>query len=118
MRMSRLAATALLLVALVVASVHTTATSAQPPFAVPCSVSSLGAAFAGPMQLDSIDNFGCQGSWAFTWATIGTEPHKIGVTEVLHFNAASSRWTFASRATVCKPEILPPVVYRLGCFSN
>ena len=116
--MIRLVASALLLAALVVASVHTTATATRPPFAVPCSASSLAAAFAGPLQLDSIDHFGCEGSWAFTWATIGTEPHKVGVTEVLHFNPVTSSWNFASRATVCKPEVLPPDVYRLGCFSN
>jgi hypothetical protein len=116
--MIRLVASALLLAALVVASIHTTATATRPPFAVPCSASSLAGAFAGPLQLDSIDHFGCEGSWAFTWATIGTEPHKVGVTEVLHFNTVTSRWNFASRATVCKPEVLPPDVYRLGCFSN
>ena len=116
--MIRLVASALLLAALVVASIHTTATATRPPFAVPCSASSLAAAFAGPLQLDSIDHFGCEGSWAFTWATIGTEPHKVGVTEVLHFNTVTSSWNFASRATLCKPEVLPPDVYRLGCFSN
>ena len=118
MRKIRLVASALLLVALVVASIHTTATATQPPFAIPCSTSSLAVAFAGPLVLDSIDHFGCEGSWAFTGATIGTEPHQVGVTEVLHFSAVTSRWDFASRATVCKPEVLPPDVYRLGCFSN
>ena len=118
MRMFRFVTAVVLLLALAAASVHPTSTSARASLAVPCDATSLGGAFAGSMQLDSIDRFGCQGTWAYAWATIGVEPHKFGVTEVLAFHVATSRWAFASRASVCTPGGLPPLVYRLGCFSN
>jgi hypothetical protein len=118
MRVLRIAGTVLLLVALGVASARTTSASTRPGLAGPCTSDALGAPFGGPLPLVSIDHFACEGAWAFTWATVGTGQHKVGVTEVLHFDVGAQRWQFASRAGVCHRGILPEVVYRQGCFSN
>jgi len=109
---------ALVLIALVILSFRTTSTlaSAAPP--VPCTTSSLGQAFGGQFHLASIQNFGCEGQWAYVWATVGTGEQAIGVTEVLAYRATSASWVIVSRSVDCKASILPSVIYRQGCFSN
>ena len=86
---------------------------------MPCTTATLGQAFEGQFHLASIQNYGCEGPWAFVWATVGTGEEAIGVTEVLALRLRrSARWALVSRATDCKATILPSVVYRQGCFSN
>jgi hypothetical protein len=118
MKLSRLVIAVLVLVALVVLSLRTTssAASADPP--VPCTTAALGQAFDGQFHLASIQNYGCEGEWAYVWATVGTGQEAIGVTEVLAYNETSAQWALVSRATDCKATILPSVIYRQGCFSN
>ena len=118
MKLSRLVIAVLVLVALVVLSLRTTssAASANPP--VPCTTAALGQAFDGEFHLSSIQNYGCEGEWAYAWATVGTGQEAIGVTEVLAYNESSAKWALVSRATDCKATILPSVIYHQGCFSN
>jgi len=118
MKLSRLVIAVLVLVALVVLSLRTTssAASANPP--VPCTTAALGRAFDGQFHLSSIQNYGCEGEWAYAWATVGTGQEAIGVTEVLAYNESSAKWALVSRATDCKATILPSVIYHQGCFSN
>jgi len=118
MKLSRLVIAVLVLVALVVLSLRTTssAASANPP--VPCTTAALGQAFDGEFHLSSIQNYGCEGEWAYAWATVGTGQDAIGVTEVLAYNESSAKWALVSRATDCKATILPSVIYHQGCFSN
>jgi hypothetical protein len=118
MKLVRLAAAALALIALVVLSFRTTCTTsvAAPP--VPCTTSSLGRAFDGQFHLASIENYGCEGTWAYVWATVGTGEQAIGVTQVLLYEPRFSRWVIVPRTTYCKSTILPSVIYRQGCFSN
>jgi hypothetical protein len=118
MKILRLALAALVVAALAVLSFRTTssAVTAAPP--IPCDTAALGQGFEGQFHLSSIQNFGCEGEWAFVWATVGTGVEAIGVTEVLNFKAATQRWAIVSRALDCKASILPSVVYRQGCFSN
>ena len=118
MKIVRLAAAVVVLVALVVLSFRTTSSSTSAATPVPCTTSALGRAFGGQLRLSSIQNFGCEGEWAYVWATVGTGEHAIGVTQVMHFERATHRWVFVSRGRDCKASILPSVVYRLGCFSN
>jgi hypothetical protein len=117
-KISRGAVTALVLIALVLLSFRTTSTSASAVSPVPCTTSSLGRAFVGQLHLTSIQNFGCEGPWAYVWATVGTGEQAIGVTEVLAYRATDSSWAIVSRAVDCKASILPSVIYRQGCFSN
>jgi hypothetical protein len=118
MKLTRLIVALVLLAALVVASLHTTSSSRPAAVAVPCSSSALAGAFGGNFKLASIQQYGCEGEWAYAWATVGTGEHAIGVTQVMHFERATHRWVFVSRGRDCKASILPSVVYRLGCFSN
>ena len=118
MKLFRLVTSGLLISAFVVASVHVTSTLRRAVPAVPCTTGALGTPFKGPLHLRSIDGFGCEGRWAFTWATVGNAKQTVGVTEVLWYNTARQRWQFASRQIDCKATILPSVVYRQGCFSN
>jgi hypothetical protein len=118
MKNFRLAVAALVLVALVVLSIRTTSSSASAVPPVPCTTTALGQAFDGQFHLSSIQNYGCEGTWAFVWATVGTGEQAIGVTEVMAYSSAAQRWSLVSRATDCKASILPSVVYRQGCFSN
>jgi hypothetical protein len=118
MRVLRLAGAAVVFVAAIVLSVRTSCTiaSAAPP--IPCTSTALGRAFDAHYHLSSIQNFGCEGNWAFVWATVGTGEYAFGVTEVMEFHATSSQWSLVSRATDCKATILPSVIYHQGCFSN
>jgi hypothetical protein len=118
MKLFRLAASGLLMSAFVVGTVHVSTTLRSAPPEVPCTTGVLAAPFAGPLHLRSIDGFGCEGRWAYTWATVGTGLHTVGVTELLRYNTAQQLWQFASRQIDCNARILPMVVYRQGCFSN
>jgi hypothetical protein len=118
MKMFRLMASGLLIISFVVASVRVTSTLNSAPPAVPCTTSALAAPFSGTLHLSSIDVFGCEDVWAYTFATIGTGDQKVGVTEVLRYNTARQHWQFASRQEDCKQTILPLLIYRQGCFSN
>ena len=118
MKLIRLIAAGALLVALVVLSFQTTCTTASAVPPVPCTTAPLGSAFDGQFHLASIQNFGCEGEWAYVWATVGTGEEAIGVTQVLAYDARRARWAIVSRATDCKATILPSVIYRQGCFSN
>ncbi|HEY7932090.1 MAG TPA: hypothetical protein VIC81_07540 [Acidimicrobiales bacterium] len=88
------------------------------PISTPCEAGALSSAFRGPLALVRLDNYGCQGPWAFAWATIGHGTAQVGVTEVLRFDLTTSRWRFASRAVVCVGSTLPASINRLGCHSN
>ena len=114
----RVALAAAVVAALAILSFQTssTSTTAAPP--IPCTTAALGEGFSTSMHLTSFQNFGCEGHWAFAWATIGTGEHAIGVTEVLSFNPSRHMWSIVSRLTDCKASILPSVIYRQGCFSN
>ncbi|HEY5092536.1 MAG TPA: hypothetical protein VII60_04660 [Acidimicrobiales bacterium] len=118
MKLTRLIVAMVLLAALVVASFHTTSSSYSSPVAAPCTSSALAGAFTSQFKLTSMQKFGCEGEWAYAWATVGTGEQAIGVTEVMRFEQASQRWVLVSRGRDCKASILPSIVYRLGCFSN
>lgn len=114
----RLAALVVLVAAMAAASGAARSTSRPSPDYPACTASALGEAFTGALRLRSLDNFGCVGTYAFAWATVGSTPHEIGVTEVLRFSSTAQRWAFVSRLAYCKPGDLPERIYRLGCFSN
>jgi hypothetical protein len=118
MKSWRLVIAIVVIAALVALSVRTTATSESAAPSIPCTTSALGVGFSTQMHLTSFQNFGCEGEWAYAWATIGAGQHAIGVTEVLSYSVTKGRWSIVSRLTYCKASILPSVIYRQGCFSN
>lgn len=118
MKFLRLAFAILVLAVLVIASTRTTSSASSVPPQAPCNTESLSRAFTGDLQFSSFQNYGCEGDWAFAWATVGSGEQAIGVTEVLQYSPTTQRWSLVSRQTDCKPTILPTDIYKLGCFSN
>ena len=118
MKLWRLVIAVLVVIALGALSFRTTSMSVSAPAPIPCTTSTLGQAFGGELHLSSIQNYGCEGAWAYVWATVGTGEHAIGVTEVLSYSVTRGRWSIVSRLADCKASILPHVIYRQGCFSN
>jgi hypothetical protein len=109
----------LIAAALVGAAAHVSATSAPSPSAAPCTSSALSEAVHGAFTVLSVQNFGCEGRFAYLWATVGTnEADAIGVTEVLEYSTLRDRWSLVSRERWCHPGLMAEVVYRQGCFSN
>lgn len=117
MRTLRLVGSALLLGALAAAVTRTTSSAANASEAH-CTQVELAAAFDGQLQLDSFQKFGCVDGWAFTWATVGSGQSEVSVTEVLQFLPIEQRWMLVTRQFDCTPDVLPPSIYRQGCFSN
>jgi hypothetical protein len=117
-RYFRIAATAALVIGLVLADARAGPTSIELASSTTCSPTALSEAFGGPLKLQSIDKFGCAGDWAFIWATVGISTQEVGVTDVVRFSPSASRWSIVSRLKWCKPALLPELVYRQGCFSN
>ena len=117
MRNIRLASSLVIIIALVVlsfrASAHETTLAPQ----VPCTTTAFAKAFGGDTPLTAVQKYGCEGQWAFVWATVGHGLYAIGVTEVLRFNTTAGHWKLVSRLHDCKASVLPSVVYRQGCFS-
>ncbi len=121
MKWSRALAALGLLAALGVATANATCTTRTFPQSVPCNASALSAAYGGPSsvdRVDSVDSFGCVGSWAYLWATIGKGVGEVGVTEVLHYDDVTNRWRNASRLRYCMRHLLPAYVEYWGCNSN
>jgi hypothetical protein len=118
MQWSRAAAVVLLLVALGVGVTKASSRSSTFPLSTPCNAPALAAPYTGPLTVRSVDSFGCVGHWAYIWATVGTGVQEIGVTEVLHYDAARGLWRNASRVKYCNHHLLPAYVQLWGCNSN
>jgi hypothetical protein len=85
------------------------------PPVVACNASAISAAYH---EVDSVQSFGCAGSFAYLWATVGKGEGEIGVTEVAHYDSATSSWKNASRLRYCVDHRLPSYVQFWGCNSN
>jgi hypothetical protein len=88
------------------------------PVLGPCTASAIAAPYHGPLAVDSVQSFGCVGQWAYLWATVGSGQEEIGVTEVLHYDFATSRWANVSRLHYCVDHRIPTYVKFWGCNSN
>ncbi|MHB8379473.1 MAG: hypothetical protein ACYDB2_06085 [Acidimicrobiales bacterium] len=118
MNWSRPLAAVLLLTAASVVVAKTSSSSMTFPVAAPCDASALAAPFTGPLKVQSVDSFGCVGSWGYLWATVGTGIQEIGVTEIVHYDVATGAWRSASRLKYCRHNLLPTYVELWGCNSN
>jgi hypothetical protein len=105
-------------VGVAIASDRASSTSASYPSNAPCTGAALSSALSGPLRVQSVQNYGCEGQWAFLWATVGPVAHEIGVTELLRYSDRNARWSAVPRGRYCTPAVLPTYVYRLACFSN
>ena len=105
---------ALVLVAgLALVATRATATASNGPSAAPCTSAALTSHLT---HVDSVQGYGCEGEWAYLWATVGVGVSEISVTELMSYSAGA--WLAASRATYCHAGMLPDVVYHRACFSN
>jgi hypothetical protein len=118
MKWFRVASVVLVLAALLVGATKVTENTSAAPLVAPCSASALSAPYHGIDSVKAVNSFGCEGHWAYLWATIGTGIHEIGVTDVLYFNSATSSWRNVSRLKDCNPQHLPRYVEFWGCNSN
>jgi hypothetical protein len=112
------AAVVLVVAGLVVMTIHPTSSFETFPTAVPCNASAVSAPYTGSFKVRSVQSFGCVGQWAYLWATVGKGVQEIGVTEVLHYETATSSWHNASRERYCVKHRLPTYVQFWGCNSN
>jgi hypothetical protein len=85
-----------------------------------CSATSLsdGVNEAGDSRVVAVQKFGCVGDWAFLWADVTAGLTTIGVTNVMRWRPDLNGWRSVDRMVVCRPDVLPEIVYRQGCFSN
>ena len=95
-----------------------TATSESAPSAAACSAAALSAPVTHLASTGGVNAYGCEGSWAYLWATIMVGPNRIGVTELMRFDSSTQSWRFASRLKYCRAGALPTDIYRRACFSN
>jgi hypothetical protein len=98
---------------LVLASSRATASSSEGPSGAPCTSATLTAQLS---NVDSVQAFGCEGTWAYLWATVGTGVAQVSVTELMTY--AGGTWNAASRSAYCHAGLLPDLIYHRACFSN
>ncbi len=115
MRWFRLAACAVVLAALAVGVTKPSSSASAFPKAAPCTLANLTASFH---DVDSVTNFGCVGDYAYLWATVGTGPGEVGVTELLVYNISAGAWKNAIRANYCTGSTLPAYIEQQACNSN
>ena len=118
MRWLKIAAGLLLVVALGFAAAHASCRERVFPASLPCNARALSAPYHGPLKVVSVASFGCEGGFAYLWATVGKGEEEIGVTEVLAYDETNDVWVNASRATYCVKHRLPAYVQFWGCNSN
>lgn len=118
MSFTRIVTAAVLLVGLGWVTTRATSTIESAPLAASCSAAAVSAPVTHLASTGGVNAYGCDGGWAYLWATIMVGPNRIGVTELMRFDPTHRLWKFASRATYCHPGVLPGVIYHWACFSN
>lgn len=81
-----------------------------------CNPVGLTKSWSGAFHVISVGNYGCEGNWAYVWATIGDSQHSVSVTELEQFQPLG--WLMVNRATYCKDSAVPKKIRTLGCNSN
>lgn len=115
MAWSRVVAAVVLVAGVALAATRATARVSAFPPVVACSAAALVAPYH---SVDYVSSFGCDGSFAYLWVTVGTGVAEVSVTEVERYDAARGAWRNASRATYCTDHRLPAYVREWGCNSN
>ncbi len=103
------------LAALLLVGVHSSAVSARPPVAAPCSASAVTGQLTD-LAPNGVVAYGCEGHWAYAWVVAGSGAARVAVTELLSFEGHV--WRPVSRQQSCSPATLPAEIYRRACFSN
>ncbi|MGC8499036.1 MAG: hypothetical protein ACP5OV_06030 [Acidimicrobiales bacterium] len=103
------------LAALVLVSAHSSALSARPPVAAPCSASAVTSQLTR-LAPNGVVAYGCEGHWAYAWVVAGSGTARVAVTDLLSFDGRV--WRPVPRQQSCSPATLPAEIYRRACFSN
>jgi hypothetical protein len=69
---------------------------------------------AGPVQ--SVNGFGCSGSWAYADVTVGTGSNTFDAVIVLQ--AQGSSWSVADRGNACNNHLVPSDIYTQACTTS
>lgn len=85
------------------------------PPAVACDASAIAAPYT---HVDRVQSFGCVGTYAYLWVTVGHGVGEVSVTEVAHYDVATGEWRNVARLTYCADHRLPAYVRHWGCYSN
>jgi hypothetical protein len=115
MRWLRPFACVVVLAALAVLATKPSSSASTFPQAGPCTVATLTAPYH---DVDSVSNFGCVGDYGYLWATVGSGPAQVSVTELLVYNTSASVWENALRANYCTGTALPAYIKQQACNSN
>jgi hypothetical protein len=81
-----------------------------------CTPAGLTKSWSGTFHVQSVQSYGCEGKWAYVWATIGDTQHSVSVTELEHFEPLG--WLLVNRQTYCPTAFLPAKIRKLACNSN
>ena len=113
MKALRLAGAVILAGSLLLVAARVTASASPSLLGAPCTSSALTSHLS---NVESVQDYGCAGPWAYLWATLTVSDNQVSVTELMSY--ASGTWRPVSRATYCHPGVLPDPVYHRACFSN
>ena len=106
----RVVASVVVVAALAWVASRASATVTSGPVAAPCSAASVSAHLTHLAPRGGVVAYGCEGSWAYVWATVSAGPTEVSVTELMRYS--NEGWRAVSRATFCHPDVLPSNVYR------
>jgi hypothetical protein len=81
-----------------------------------CTPTGLTKSWSGAFHVLSVQNFGCEGNWAYVWATIGDSQHSVSVTELEEWQPLG--WLMVNRLTYCSTTNVPKKIRTLACHSN
>ncbi|HEV7957958.1 MAG TPA: hypothetical protein VGP11_00705 [Acidimicrobiales bacterium] len=115
MRLFRLLACVVIVAALAVLVTKPSSSASTFPTPAPCTSADLTAPYH---DVDSVTSFGCVGNYAYLWATVGTAPAEVSVTELLYYDPTTGAWENALRASYCGGGLLPASIEEKACNSN
>ncbi len=111
-----LLATALLVVAVFVASAGASTSKSQYP---PCTKKALSSGLkrgsAQPKNARFQGSFGCAGGWAYSGIVVGG---KQGFDAIAVFKAKNGVWVAVDRAKPCRSHAIPKKIYRGACTTS
>ncbi len=81
-----------------------------------CTPAGLTQSWSGSFHVQSVESFGCEGKWAYVWATISDGQHTVSVTELEYFEPLG--WLQVNRLKYCPTTTVPEKIRKLACNSN
>ena len=101
------------------ASTTSSTSSSSAGSAAPCTHSAIAAAATSDSslgQVNSVDNFGCSGTWAYANVSVGSGSGAFDAVIVLQ--AQGSTWSVADRGNACNNHLVPSNIYTQACTTS